>query len=136
MTLDWMSDQVYRVLPLSEELQQIKDLFPEQSILEQASPYYALEMGRPSEDPILLTKIMFLSFFYDVQGDKKTLDTLTYRIDWRQFCDLSLAAPVPDRSTLVKFRRRVGLSVIEGLFHAFLDVLVDHHLVDLTHRFF
>ena len=28
-TLDWMSEQVYRVLPLSPELQRIKDLFPE-----------------------------------------------------------------------------------------------------------
>jgi hypothetical protein len=72
MTLDWMRAQVYRVLPLSEELQQIKDLFPEQSILEKASSFYALDMGRPSEDPILLTKIMFLSFFYDVNGDEKT----------------------------------------------------------------
>jgi hypothetical protein len=71
-TLDWMSEQVYRVLPLSEELQQIKDLFPEQIILEKASPFYALDAGRPSEDPILLTKIMFLSFFYDITGDEKT----------------------------------------------------------------
>lgn len=135
-TLDWMSEQVYRVLPLSPELQHIKDLFPEQSILEQARPFYDLEMGRPSEDPILLTKIMFLSFFYDVNGDEKTLETLTYRMDWRQFCDLPLDAPIPDRSTLVKFRRRVGLSVIEGLFHSFLETLVAQKLVDLTHRFF
>ena len=31
-TLDWMSEQVYRVLPLSPELQRMKDLFPEQRI--------------------------------------------------------------------------------------------------------
>ena len=135
-TLDWMSEQVYRVLRLSEELQQIKDLFPEQSILEKARPFYALDMGRPSEDPILLTKTMFLSFFYDVKGDEKPLETVTYRMDWRQFCDLPLDAPVPDRSTLVTFRRRVGLSVIEGMFHSFLAVLVERKLGDLSHRFF
>lgn len=135
-TLDWMSQQVYRVLPLSEELQRIKDLFPEQSILEKARPFYALDMGRPSEDPILLTKILFLSFFYDVTGDEKTLETLIYRMDWRQFCDLPLDAPIPDRSTLVKYRRRVGLSVIEGMFHSFLALLVERDLVDFTHRFF
>jgi transposase len=135
-TLDWMSEQVYRVLPLSPELQRIKDLFPEQRILEKARPYYDLGNGRPSEDPILLTKIMFLSFFDDVKGDEKTLETLTYRMDWRQFCDLPLDAPLPDRSTLVKFRRRVGLSVIEGMFQALLDELVTRGLVDLRHRFF
>lgn len=61
-TLDWMSQQVYRVVPLSEELQRIKDLFPEQSILEQAGPFYALDMGRPSEAPILLTKIQLRNY--------------------------------------------------------------------------
>ena len=135
-TLDWMSQQVYRVIPLSPELQRIKDLFPTQCILEKARPFYALEHGRPSEDPILLTKIMFLSFLYDVKGDENTLETLTYRMDWRQFCDLPLDAPLPDRSTLVKFRRRVGLSVIEGLFRSLLEDLVRRELVDWRHRFF
>jgi transposase len=135
-TLDWMSEQVYRVLPLAEELLRIKELFPEQAILEAARPCYDVEEGRPSADPVLLTKILFLSFFYDVKGDRLTLETLTYRMDWRQFCDLPLDAPLPDRSTLVKFRRRMGLSVIEGLFRAVLDDLVRRELVDLSHRFF
>lgn len=135
-TLDWMSEHVYRVVPLSPKLQRIKDLFPEQRILDTACPFSDLENGRPSEDPILLTKIMFLSFLYDVKGDKNTLDTLTYRMDWRQFCDLPLDAPLPDRSTLVKFRRRVGLAVIEGVFQTLLDELVARELVDVSHRFF
>ncbi len=136
MTQDWMSEQVYHVLPLSQELQQIKDLFPETTIMDSVRPYYSVDMGRASEDPVLLTKIMFLSFYYDVVGDKNTLDTLTFRIDWRQFCDLSLDAPIPDRSTLVKFRRRVGLSVIQDMFKQFLVSLVDRDLMDLSHRFF
>jgi len=136
LTLDWMSEQVYRVLPLSPELHRMKDLFPEECIWEKAKPFYDLELGRASEDPILLTKIMFLSFYYDVKGDEKTLETLTYRMDWRQFCDLPLDAPIPDRTTLVKFRRRVGLSAIEGIFQSFLDDLVDRDLLDLSHRFF
>ncbi len=93
-------------------------------------------MGRASEDPVLLTKIMFLSLYYDVVGDKNTLDTLTFRMDWRQFCDLPLDAPLPARSTLVKFRRRVGLSVIQDMFKRFLVSLVDQNLMDLSHRFF
>jgi transposase len=135
-TLDWMSEQVYRVLPLPGELQRIKALFPESTVMAIVRPYYSVDMGRDSEDPVLLTKIMFLSFFYAVDGDENTLETLTYRMDWRQFCDLPLDASLPDRTTLVKFRRRVGLSVIEGIFQTFLAGLVARDLLDLRHRFF
>jgi transposase len=136
LTLDWMSEQVYRVLPLSPELQRMKELFPEECIWEKAKPFYSLDMGRTSEDPILQAKILFLSFFYDIKGDTKTLETLTYRMDWRQFCDLPLDAQIPTRTTLVKFRRCVGLAVIEGVFQAFLDQLVERDLLDCSHRFF
>ena len=61
-TLDWMSEQVYRVLPLSDELQRIKELFPEQTIMEAARPFYSADMGRGSEDPVLQSKIMKCSF--------------------------------------------------------------------------
>jgi hypothetical protein len=57
-------------------------------------------------------------------------------MDWRRFCDLPLDAAIPDRTTLVKFRRRVGLPVIEGMFQALLDDLVRRGFLDLQHRFF
>jgi transposase len=131
-----MSAQGYRVWPLSSEWQRIKAFFPEEAILECARPYDDLAMGRPSEDPIILTKVLLLSFLYAVAGEEKTLATLTSRMAWRQCCDLPLDAPIPDRSTLVKFRRRGGWSVLEGVFRRFLDLLVDRDLLDLVHRFF
>lgn len=134
--LDWFSEQVYRIVPMSPELKRIKELFPEQTILHVVRPYYSLDMGRPSEDPVLLTKIQFLSFFYDIRGDKNTLETLSNRMDWRQFCDVKLDAPLPDRTTLVTFRRKVGLAVIEGLFRDVLQILAKESLLDLNHRFF
>lgn len=135
-TQDWISQQVYRVIPLSDELHRIKELFPEEAVMEAVRPYYSNDAGRPSEDPVLLTKTQFLSFFYDVVGDANTLDTLKNRLDWRQFCDLRLDEPLFDRTTLVKFRRSAGLVVIETLFRTFLTELVDQGLVDFRHRFF
>ena len=54
-TLDWMSEQVYRVLPVNDELQRIKALFPERTIMEIVRPYYSVDIGRDSEDPVLLS---------------------------------------------------------------------------------
>ena len=127
---------MYCLLPLPKDLERIAELFPEEKLLEAARPYYSDDQGRPSEDPLLLLKIMFLSFFYNIVGDQNTLDTLTYRIDWRQFCGLSLFAPLPDRTTLVKFRRVVGAAIIHCLFTSFVETLVVKGLIDRTHRFF
>lgn len=135
-TIDFFSGQVYDKLPLSKELARIKELFPENKIMKEASKFYDLSIGAPSEDPVLLTKILFLSFYYDVKGDKKTLETLKYRIDWKQFCDLELDAELPDRTTLVKFRQKMGLNVIEIIFHDLLKQLAGKQLITLSHRFF
>ncbi len=134
--IDWISALIYRLLPLPEELQRIKDMFPEECILEAAQPFYDLDQGRPSEDPRLLTKILFLSFFFAVEGDQNTLQTLKYRIDWLQFCGLSLCEALPDRTTLVTFRRRMGAAVIEALFMDIVGMLREKGLITQQHRFF
>ncbi len=135
-TQDWISQHVYCAVPLSDELQRMKMLFPEEAVMEAVRPFYSNDMGRGSEDPVLQAKTLFLSFFYDVVGDAKTLDTLKNRVDWRQFCDLRLDEELFDRTTLVKFRRSVGLVVIETVFQTLLVDLAHQGLLDLRHRFF
>ncbi len=134
--LDWLSTFVYRFFPLPPVLQWIHDIFPEEELLEVAHQWYDHEMGRPSEDPIMLLKLLFLAFYDNVEGDEHILTTLNYRLDWRQFCDLSLFASLPDRSTLVKFRDRVGPALIEALFQQLVDRLKHRGLIDSQHRFF
>ncbi|MCP4402396.1 MAG: hypothetical protein GY801_34455 [bacterium] len=55
---------------LHTELHRIYELFPEDKILKVTGAFYDGEMRRPSEDPILFTKIMFLSFFYDYKASQ------------------------------------------------------------------
>ncbi len=61
--LDWMSAFVYRLLSLPSELQRIDELFPEDTILEVAGAFYDEKIGLSSDEPVFLTKIIFLSFF-------------------------------------------------------------------------
>ena len=63
MTADWMSQQVYRMVPMSAELHRIAEVFPEETILKTVRPYDDSDQGRPSEAPILLPTILFLSFY-------------------------------------------------------------------------
>ncbi len=134
--LDWLSTYVYQFFPLPPTLQRIRELFPEEYLMEVARPFYDDEMGRPSEDPIMLLKLLFLSFYDAVEGDTHILSTLNYRLDWRQFCGLSLFASVPARTTLVTFRRRVGPVIIDALFEQIVETLRERGLLDSQHRCF
>lgn len=126
----------YQLDPLPDWLVTFKTLIPEDEIIEAARPFYSEDMGRNSEDPILLTKTIFLSFLFDEKGDDKTIDALSHRLDWLQFCDLSIGDPLFDRSTLVKFRRALGPVVITVLFVSLLERLRHARLVTQEHRFF
>jgi len=135
-SIDWISAFIYRLLPLSQDLHRINELFPEEKIVEAARPFYDDDIGRPSEDPVMLTKLLFLSFFFHISGDSTILQTLKYRIDWRQFCGVSLFASLPDRTTLVTFRTRVGAAVIATWFEEVVEMLKRQGLIDEQHRFF
>ncbi len=134
--INHVSRLAYQLEPLPEWLVTFKALIPEDQIVEAARPFYSEDMGRSSEDPVLLTKTIFLSFLFNVNGDDKTIDTLAQRLDWLQFCDLSVGDPLFERTTLVKFRRALGPVVIAVLFANLLQRLRQAKLVTQEHRFF
>ncbi|MCP4704477.1 MAG: hypothetical protein GY865_07690 [candidate division Zixibacteria bacterium] len=104
--------------------------------MKKRDPYYSEGMGRGSEDPVLLTKVIFLSFLFDIKGDDNIINTLAQRLDWLQFCDLSIGDPLFDRTTLVKFRRALGPMLIATLFVDLLERLRNVSLVKEEHCFF
>jgi transposase len=126
----------FQLAPMPELLATFKTLIPEAVIIGVAKPFYSEDMGRGSEDPVLLTKVIFLSFLFNIKGDETIIDTLAQRLDWLQFCDLSIGDKLFDRTTLVKFRRTLGPLVITALFANLLDRLRQVKLVLDEHRFF
>lgn len=117
-------------------MQTLKDLLSPAVILAAVAPFYSSDKGRASEDPILLFKILFLSFLFNVKGDDNILSTLQQRLDWLQFCDLCIGAALPDRTTLVKFRRNIAPIVLAMVFKGQLETLKVLGFIDLKHRFF
>jgi transposase, IS5 family len=73
---------------------------------------YAAPVGRPSYGPLVLMKCMLLQQWYRL-SDPGLEEALSDRLSFRRFVGLALADPVPDHSTLSRFRSelvRRGLS--------------------------
>jgi IS5 family transposase len=73
---------------------------------------YAAPVGRPSYRPLVLLRCLLLQQWYGL-SDPGLEEALSDRLSFRRFAGLALADPVPDHSTLSRFRSelvRRGLS--------------------------
>jgi transposase, IS5 family len=64
---------------------------------------YAAPVGRPSYGPLVLLKCLLLQQWYRL-SDPGLEEALADRLSFRRFVGLALADPVPDHSTLSRFR--------------------------------
>jgi transposase len=76
---------------------------------------YDPDRGRPACEPVLLLKLEFLQFHYNL-SDRQVLDQAHYNMAFRLFLDLSLDSALPDPSLLSYFRRRLGALKHQQLF--------------------
>jgi hypothetical protein len=69
--------------------------------------YYDAAQGRPGCPPQLLVRMLYLEFYANL-SDRQVAEQVGYDPLYREFVGLSLEEPVPDDTTLVLFRQRVG----------------------------
>jgi IS5 family transposase len=93
------------------------------SLEEELSGIYSSGTGRPSYPLLMLFKTLLLQQWYSL-SDPGMEEALCDRISFRRFVGLSLSDPVPDHSTISRFRSQLGdryetlLSTLNGQFEA------------------
>jgi transposase len=86
--------------------------------------------GHPSEDPIVIMKLMLLLFMDDVSSERELLRIVRERLDYMWFLDFDLDDEIPNHSVLSKARKRWGEEVFEELFVTTVKQCVEAGLVD------
>ncbi len=81
-------------------------------------------------------KILFLGFLYSISGEQNLLDEVSDRASFRQFIGLDLTDDIPDRTTLVKFRMKLGLDLIQDFFDQVLQQCINLNLVGFQNSVF
>lgn len=77
--------------------------------------YYDRWAGRPSYPPAVLLRMLVLEQFADL-SDREVHEQVGYNLLYRAFVGLGADDPVPDDTTLVRFRERVGEEGIRTVF--------------------
>jgi len=106
-------------LPKEHELLKIKENVDFSFIEKKVKDLYTTEMGRPSYPPEVMFKILFLEFYYNF-SDVEVVKQLKFNVLFRYFVGLKAEDPIPDDTSLVVFRKRLGEERFEKIFDNFV----------------
>ena len=126
-------------LPKKHELLKIKKELDFSFIEEETKDLYAKAAGRPSYPPEVTFKILFLEFYYNL-SDVEVVKQLRFNVLLRYFVEIKIEDPLPDDTSLVVFRKRLGEERFERIFDKFVKQCKEKGLlkekfkiVDATH---
>ena len=112
----FVKDLVPRDLPLLQIKEQI-DWNPIRLILLTDSnnePIIYSTTGRPAWDPLIIFKMLFLQIYHPA-SDKKVEERALTDLSYRLFLDIPFPSPVPDGTTLVRYRKKWGEEKIQQI---------------------
>lgn len=94
-------------------------------VYELIKPYYRSDVGRPSTDPLILVKILFIQYLEGFRSVRFTCKQVKQNITYRWFLGVSMTDKIPCHSTISKFlNKRLGDNAVwEALFHRIVDLI-------------
>ena len=117
-----------KLISADHYLRQVKSVIDFERYRNELASCYSAEEGRPADDPVLMVKLEFLQFQYDL-SDREVIAEAQVNVAFRYFLDLSIECTLPHPSLLSVFRRRLGSEKHEALFQALLRQARERGLV-------
>lgn len=130
------------LVPEKHLLRKIDEIIDFEFIREITKEYYSEEKGRPSIDPVVLFKIVFIQFLFGIKSMRQTIKEIEVNNAYRWFIGYGLLEPIPHFSTFGKnyVRRFADNDVFERIFKHILQLLIENgfikeenYFVDSTH---
>lgn len=136
----FMDATVYdRLIPKDHLLVKLNQKMDWSFIEDACRPFYQ-ERGRMGENPVLLFKMLFLAYLYDISERRIEIDC-TLHILYKAFLGLEVDEKAPDHSTLTRFRDRLGEEGFRTIFNRLVElarsagIVADRlRIVDSTHQ--
>lgn len=104
-----------KLVPPDHYLRQVKTLIDFERYRVDLAPCYSPTEGRPADDPVLMVKLEYLQFHYNL-SDREVIAAAQVNMAFRLFLDLALESTLPHPSLLSVFRARLGEAQHQKLF--------------------
>lgn len=130
------------LVPKNHLVRKIKKTIDFSFIYDIVEDLYSDSIGRPSIDPVILFKIVFIQYLFNIRSMRKTIEEIQVNAAYRWFLGFDFNSEVPHFSTFSKNyeRRFKDTNVFEEIFNSivaqvFMRNLIkeDNIFVDSTH---
>ena len=91
------------------------------------------DIGRPSIDPVVLFKMIFINYLFGINSMRKTCEELKVNLAYRWFIGISIDDTVPNYSTWSQnyIRRYHNSKVFDKIFKQIIQQAIEYHFVDV-----
>ena len=121
--------QVFRaVVPADHCLRKVLQVVAWDDFHDVLAPYYCADMGRPAESPVLMLKLEYLRYHYNL-SDREVISRGQTDLAFRYFLQLPLHWSLPDPSSLCTFRGRLGVEGFRRVFDQVVRTAREHGVV-------
>lgn len=120
-----------QLVPEDHLLRKIDEHISFEFIYDLVSDKYCLDNGRPSIDPVVLFKMLFIGYLYGIRSERRLSSEIQVNMAYRWFLGLDITENVPDSSTISQNRRRrfKGTDIPQQIFDNIVQQAIDKGLV-------
>jgi len=93
---------------------------------------YSPDNGRPSVDPVVLIKMVFIQYLFGIRSMRQTIKEIETNVAYRWFLGYDFTQPIPHFTTFGKnyVRRFQGTDLFEKIFTRILEEACHHGFVN------
>ena len=121
-----------QLVPKEHILRKIDECIDFEFIYDLVSDKYSLDNGRPSIDPIVLFKLTFLQYLFNIKSMRQTIKEVEVNVAYRWFLGLDFYDDTPHFTTFSQnYRRRFkNTNIFNQIFAKILEQAVNQGFVD------
>ncbi|MCL4415289.1 MAG: IS1182 family transposase [Actinobacteria bacterium] len=116
------------MVPQDHLLKRIEKLVPFEFVREKTKSYYS-HTGKPSIDPVVLIKMLFIGYLFDIRSERKLVEEINLNLAYRWYIGHDLDEAIPDHSIFSKARTRFGKKLFLQIFEEILKIAISFNLI-------
>lgn len=128
----WEFINIEALVPEDHLLRKIDKHVDFSFIYDKVRPYYSADNGRPSIDPVMLFKMLFIGYLYGIRSERQLELEVNGNVYYRWFLGLGITDKVPDHVTISWNRhgRFKGTNIFQEIFDEIVRQAMRHNLVE------